>query len=82
MAETFEQKILWIKRIKRMILMYQNDIDHYTKLESEAMKRCLQSNWSDFMYNFEYNQYVREVWTLKQEKKMWIELYYRDLQNL
>lgn len=88
MVESFDEKLFWLKRIKSMILLYQQDITYYEAKKKEAWHRVyLAMTLDDLAYDYfdaqrDYNEIVTEIYTAKQFKKEWINLYYRDLRNL
>ena len=89
MKETFKQKVMWIHRIKSMILSYQKEIDKLDERKGEIFIEHLYA-FTNIPLCFEKCQYlgeefyeiIDELEYAINEKKKWIELYFRDLSNL
>lgn len=88
MIESFDEKLFWLKRIKSMILLYQQDITYYEAKKKEAWHRVyLAMTLEDLEHDYvdaqrDYDKIVTEIYIAKQFKREWINLYYRDLRNM
>lgn len=89
MKESFKQKVMWLHRIKSMILSYQKEIDKLNERKREIFIEHLYA-FTNIPPRFkecqclgeESDEIVDELEYAINEKKKWIELYFRDLSNL
>lgn len=86
MYETFQRKLVLIRRSKAMILLFQQEIDRLNKRKVE--------NFIEHLYAFtsipprfnecqrlndEYNEIAKKLEYAINEKKLWIDLYFDGL---
>ncbi len=87
-AETLDEKIMWLNRIKRMILSYKLELDALEKKKDEIFWKHFDAFVGPYPsltrakeLSDEYDMIMDEIDYITKELEKWKKLYFRDLNN-